>query len=379
MFMRSPIRFHIQSELSREELGLLWRDLEARADITFFLSWDWIGAWLAELGTPPTVLIGETSGALVLLGALVARRRREAGLIRVDGLYLHATGAPEQDVIAHEYNGFLVDRAWAGEAERAASAFLLAGPVVAGRRRDELHIVALPEGDRDRLTPAGALVQVPGRKPSWRVDLETLRASGEPYLETLSANTRQQIRRSMRLYEERGGLTATRAEDVPTALAWLDELKALHQAQWQARSQPGGFAFPFFERFQRRLIETCIPRDTVELVRVAAGEEAFGYVFNLMLRGHVLAYVTGLRYEADQRLKPGLVSHSLCIERHLAEGGRLYDFMAGEHRYKGSLGQLGPEFIYLLLQRSTPMTRMEGVLRRGWERVRGRSGAAVGD
>ncbi|MDQ2801223.1 MAG: GNAT family N-acetyltransferase [Pseudomonadota bacterium] len=367
--MDAALHFHIQTELAADELALLWRDLETRADVTFFLSWDWIGAWIAELGIKPTVLIGEAGGAMVLLGIVVPRRRREAGVIRVDGLYLHATGRRETDVIAHEYNGFLVARDWRGRAEAAAAGFLLGCQIGRGRF-DELHIVAMLDRDQALLTPPGALVQVPFRKPSWRVDLEAVRASGRPYLEQLSANTRQQIRRSMRLYEERGPLLAARAEDAPTALAWLDELKSLHQAHWQARGEPGGFAFPFFERFQQRLIANCVPRGTVEMLRVTAGDETIGYVYNLMWRGHVLAYVTGFRAEQDGRLKPGLVGHTLAIERHVQEGARLYDFMAGEYRYKTNLGQEGPEFVYLLLQRATPTTRMEQTLRRGRDRVR---------
>ena len=46
------------------------------------------------------------------------------------------------------------------------------------------------------------------RKPSWRVNLAPIRADGKQYLDCLSANTRQQIRRAMRLYEKRGPLTA---------------------------------------------------------------------------------------------------------------------------------------------------------------------------
>jgi CelD/BcsL family acetyltransferase involved in cellulose biosynthesis len=144
----------------------------------------------------------------------------------------------------------------------------------------------------------------------------------------------------------------------------------LYQRQWQARGEPGGFAFPFFARFQRRLVEECVPRGTAELVRVSAGEQPIGYVYNLILRGHVLAFVTGLRTEEDARLKPGLVSHALCIQRHAESGAWLYDFMAGDYRYKASLGQPGPELTYLLLQRPTPMIRMEQAARSMWEQVR---------
>ncbi len=143
--MAEAIRFHIQTDLPTGDLGLLWLDLEKRADITFFLSWDWMTAWIAELGRCPPVLIGEASGALILLGLVVPRYRREAGVIRVNGLSLHTTGERAKDCIAIEYNGFLVDREWSGKAEREAVTYLLRKAIVGGRRRDELHIVGMPE------------------------------------------------------------------------------------------------------------------------------------------------------------------------------------------------------------------------------------------
>lgn len=368
--MAEAIRFHIQTDLPTGDLGLLWLDLEKRADITFFLSWDWMNAWIAELGWCPPVLIGEAAGALILLGLVVPRYRREAGVIRVNGLSLHATGERSKDCIAIEYNGFLVDREWSGRAEREAVAYLLRKAIVGGRRRDELHIVGMLEERVPSNTPPGMLVQMPYCKPSWRVDLHSVRNSGRAYLDTLSANTRQQIRRSMRLYEATGRLTAEWATDAGTALDWLGGLKELHQRQWQARGKPGGFASAFFERFQRRLIADCVPRGAAELIRVSRGGQPIGYLYNLIRGGHVLAFVSGFLYEDDNRLKPGLVCHSLAIERHVQTGDSIYDFMAGETRYKSNLGKPGPVFVYLLLQRPTAMTRAERILRRGWERVR---------
>ncbi len=105
---------------------------------------------------------------------------------------------------------------------------------------------------------------------------------------------------------------------------------------------PAASLFPFFELFQRRLIEVALPHGTVEIMKVAAGSDVIGYVYNLVYRGHVYAYQTGINYEDDARLKPGLVSHCLCIERHYNDGNSIYDFMAGEARYKASLGIPGP-------------------------------------
>ena len=70
-------------------------------------------------------------------------------------------------------------------------------------------------------------------------------------------------------------------------------------------------------------------------------------------RRQVYAYQSGFLFEADAKLKPGLVSHVLCIEDHLQNGMALYDFMAGDARYKSSLGQPGPDMRYVLVQRPT--------------------------
>ena len=121
-----------------------------------------------------------------------------------------------------------------------------------------------------------------------------------------------------------------------------------------------------------RLVADCIPRGEIELLRVARGEQTIGYLYNLVLRGHVLAFVSGFLYEADKRLKPGLVCHTLAIERHLQEANSVYDFLAGEARYKSNLGVPGPDFVYLLIQRPTAVTRAERLLRHGWERLRAR-------
>jgi CelD/BcsL family acetyltransferase involved in cellulose biosynthesis len=358
-----PVAFEIVPMPLIDALGALCRELEARADGGFFLSWDWVGCWIEESGLKPAILIGRDQGKVVLLAALLPTRRHDLARFAIAGLHLQSTGDIAQDIITTEYNGFLLDRAWSRWVQQQAVGFLMAGPTVDGRRRDELHLrnVTIPYDVSFNQT--GVRCTRLEQKPSWRVDLDAIRASGRPYLEHLSANTRQQIRRSMRLYEREGKLVARRARDVPEALEFLEELKELHQRTWRRRGETGSFAYPFFERFQRHLIATCLPRGTVEIVRVACGERVIGYLYNFVWRGTVFAYQSGLAYEADARLKPGLVAHCLAIDIHLAEGAKIYDFMAGEARYKASLGAPGPEMYHLLLQRPTWALRFEYGLR----------------
>ena len=357
-----PVRFEISNAMSTAELEAAWLDLERRASPHFFLSWDWIGCWIAEASLRPAILIGRTDDRIVLLGAMAPSTRRDVLPIAIHGLQLHAIGDLQHDIITIEYNGFLVDRAWAGKVETDAIAFLLDGVIVDGHRRDELHLRNIPDDLGPAVAACGYYFSELQRKPSWRIDLAAVRAAGKRYLECLSANTRQQIRRSMRLYERRGPLTATLAGGVPEALMFLDGLKELHQRYWTSRGEPGAFAYPYFERFQKRLIQTCLPHGTVEIVRISAGPDVIGYVYNFLYRGHVYAYQSGFHYEDDPKLKPGLVSHCLCIEQHRDAGSTTYDFMAGDARYKANLGEPGPDMLYLLAERPTWPLQIESML-----------------
>ena len=373
------IVFEIATDMPATSLAQLWRELETRSECHFFLSWDWIGCWVAEIGQPVAVLTGRSAEQVVVLGLLVSSPRRGRLPWKIFGAELHNTGDPEKDVITMEYNGLLVARDVAGlAAEDAAIRFLLSDHPAAGRsaapRIDELHLrnvvrtyaAAAPAGEGT----GGLLHEMAWSKPSWQVDLDAVRASDRPYADSLSANTRQQIRRSMRLYEKQGKLTVTRARDVPEALAFLDGLKALHQPYWIQRGEPGAFAYPFFERFQRRLIETCQPHGGVELIRVTRGDTVIGYLYNLIYRRQVYSYQSGFLFEDDPKLKPGLVSHCLCIEMHEREGNAVYDFMAGENRYKSNLGSPGPDMHYVVLRRPTAANRLEAGLRSLRDRIR---------
>ena len=79
-------------------------------------------------------------------------------------------------------------------------------------------------------------------------------APGAALIDQLSANTRQQLRRSNRSYAARGGLRVETAQTAEQALLFLDALIALHSATWRARGKPGAFATDTMRRFHRCLI-----------------------------------------------------------------------------------------------------------------------------
>ena len=98
------------------------------------------------------------------------------------------------------------------------------------------------------------------------------------------------------------------------------------------------FANPAFLHFHRELISRGFLRGETDLLCVRAGESAVGYLYNFRYGHRVLTYQSGFAYpQASSARKPGLTTHHLAIEMYRAEGAAVYDFLAGEDRYKSSL------------------------------------------
>lgn len=317
-----------------------WRDLESRAEPVFFLSWPWIGCWLAMVERRVLVLEGKADGRIVALGLLCPA---EGGAV-----YLNQTGNPDADRIAIEYNGMLLDRAVAADGARQSLQAIVDG---VGPAWNECYLRGLSEEFASAIVAGGFRARMRSRSPTAYVDLVALRDAGQDYLQSRSANTRAQVRRSIRRYEERGTLRLESARNVTEGLAFFESLGVLHKRYWASRNVPSAFSGAFFQDFHRRLIETCLPEGRIELLRLSAGGTEIGYLYNFIHHGTVSYYSSGFVYEDDNRLKPGLVAHTLCIERHIAGDAARYDFMAGEARYKTSLGQKGPEIFAYVLER----------------------------
>ena len=321
-----------------------WQSLEARAEPSFFQSWAWVGCLAEERFVDPVLLAAEEDGRTVALALFNRRRHRLAP----EALHLGENGAEAVDSVFVEHNGPLVERnreALLPALLRAAlhAPLLQAAGAPARHRRLVLSGVGDTQLQAARAAvaennPGGSHIGLLQTRPAPFVDLAGLRRSGASFLESLSANTRYQLRRSARRYAGSGALVLRRPATLEEAWAFLDALAGLHQATWQRRGLPGKFAAPAFLRFHRTLLARTLPRGEADLLRIAAGERVIGYLYNFRFRGRVLAYQSGFDYAgAGPHEKPGMTCHHLAIEAAAAEGMECYDFLAGADRYKTSL------------------------------------------
>jgi hypothetical protein len=72
-----------------------------------------------------------------------------------------------------------------------------------------------------------------------------------------------------------------------------------------------------------------------------------------MYRDVVYFYMSGFRLETDNRLKPGLLTHSHAIQDYFKQGLKTYDFMAGDQAYKYRMATDMCDVFYLTLTKKT--------------------------
>src|SRR5258705_2675894 len=104
--------FMMLIEVSMETLDCIarletsWKELEARATHSFYLSWLWIGTWLRHLpkAAQPHVLVARASGKIVGLAIICRRRAWGLGLHAGTRWLLNETGDTRFDRFDIEYN-----------------------------------------------------------------------------------------------------------------------------------------------------------------------------------------------------------------------------------------------------------------------------------
>jgi CelD/BcsL family acetyltransferase involved in cellulose biosynthesis len=314
-------------------LGERWRQLEQRSARSFFQSWTWVGCLAAERFSDPVLVEATEAGRTVALGLF----NRVRHLFGPSTLFLGESGVAELDCPYVEDNGILAEDGY----EINLTALCLRSLAAA-------HSVVLSGVGASELAAAqrtGHLVA--GRRHlAPFVDLAAIRRAGGDYLAGRSANTRQQIRRSDRFYQRSGPIRLQCATTVSCAHRMLDRMAELHQSVWQARGKPGCFFVPFFRRFHHALIAIGVPRGEIALFEVLSGDDTVGFLYNFVWKGRMSAYQSGFSYRRrEAQAKPGLTCHHAAILAALDLGIDVYDFLAGNDRYKRSLAdQSRPQF-----------------------------------
>ena len=309
-------------------------------------------------------------GRVVGLGVLGHHALRRHKFFSLEALLVSESGIPSRDALTVEHSGLLVERGFEVAALRNCFKFLRDSDIY----WDEFYVSGL-EGTQAK-SYIEAISSIPrlntvvrDERPYIFVDLAALKASGKDYLAALSANSRYQIKRSIRLYEATGPVMLHVAECLDEAKAMFFRMKKLHQQSWNRRGQPGAFLSHFSNQFHTNLIEFGYPRGEIQLLEVKSGSKTFGYLYNFVLGGTVSNYQSGFLYEEDPKFKPGLVSHTLAIEHNQGLGHKTYDLLMGDQRFKRNLTANNARMVELVVRQNRFKFSLESKLQRIWSRV----------
>lgn len=344
----------------------VWRTVFANASNTSaYLTPAWTAAWLAEFASrlhPRQLVVSEASRGAAPLGTclLTIRSDWRTG-IPLRRAYLNTDGEPVADRAVIEHNAILAVTGHEEAVYAAVARHITHSPI------DELVFSGANTLEIARLRRA---------LPDWSldvewkdspfVDLSRLREEGGDPLRSLSRNSREQLRRSIRQFERLGLLRLESVQDGAAEEAF-NQLLDLHGRHWATRGEPGGFASPARRRFHANVIRSAGPSSNVHLLRIWCGEQLLGVLYNLVHGGRIAFYQSGFNYSIDPRFRPGLVGHHLATLHYLKAGYSEYDFLPsapGDGRYKDSLSNAHRQLGTLLLRRPGWRTRYFNFLRR---------------
>lgn len=346
-----------------------WKALERLSKPSVYLSWQWMGVWLSVYQPRFSVLRVTDCGKLIGLGLVTESTERRHGILVSRCLRLHQTGYRSEDQICIEYNGFLAEKDREIEVGQAAIEYLKQSRA----NWDEIVIGAVESDYVQKLAKASALAShIRWESPSYGVDLRYLRFGNQAYLATLSRNTRHQIRRTHRLYEGSGSVVLERPKTVDEAEFIFNSITPLHFARWGSGQGESAFGNPEFMRFHHQYIRMHWEQGGGDLIVLKAGDETLAIFYNLVYGNRVYFYLAGIKAEKDNKLKPGLLGHSLCIQDYLDQGFDYYDFMGGQDRYKAQLAQPHYHLVKIGLQRDCWKLKAERAaraLKHRWSRA----------
>jgi CelD/BcsL family acetyltransferase involved in cellulose biosynthesis len=317
-----------------KQLAEDWQTLQSQAECDFFMSWHWIGNWLAQAPKNYFVLEARQEGILVGLAVLFINKPLKLKCIPISELWLNKTGQPKFDQIWIEYNDFLTLKS---DRKEIRKAMLMA--ITEQQKSWQQFNIGLSDDEviaqsAETLNLLQTNITI---SKGYKVNFEALQETSSDYSTVPSKNTLRQIKRSESLLREKGELIFQIAQDKSTKQHYLNEISALHIKKWQETEEGSGFSNPNFVEFHKNLLFGAFSSEHTELCQLSLDGKTLGYLYNFRWQSKTYFYLSALETFADNRIKVGLLLHYLMIQVCIERGDTSYDFLCGDARYKNSL------------------------------------------
>jgi hypothetical protein len=352
---------NISSEYDLNLLRKHWLDIQNSEEQPFFLTWSWISAWISTYNPQFFVVTASIDDSPVAIGLFTKSIQKRKGFISSHQIRLHQMGEPLKDQIWMEYNDFICLNKHRKSAVNACLAALDNDD-----HWDELVLSMMSTHRAEEVVSENKQATLGIYRPCYAVNLDDVRESQLNYIESLTANTRYQIRRALRIYnKDFGPVRLEVAKTRQEAIDYFHLAAPFHIARWV----DSGYLNPQFIKFHENLINQSYERGSIELLKISAGDNTIAIMYYQLESENVYFYLHGLNYDGDKKLKPGLVAHALATEYFIDRGMKKYDYMGGYSQYKEQLAEISEELTTVVIQRPRPRFKVENVMRNMKQRI----------
>lgn len=340
-----------------EELRQQWQRIQEGQSLPFFLTWSWISCWLVTYSPDLVIISARYENKVVAIGLFTRSTQIRHSFVRSQQYRLHQMGDTLLDQIWMEYNDFIcIDQ----HRVPAVNACLLALQQ-SNEKWDEIILSMISTSRADNIQKAISGSQILLTNPCYAKNLDSIEGDNPQYLATLNANTRYQIGRSRRLYEQlHGEINYQLAQNVEEALALFHEAGKYHVLRWS----DSGFNNKDFILFHENLIKNSIDNNAINLMKITSGDTTIAILYFHLVGRDVYFYLQGINYESNAKLKPGLVAHALATQYYLDKGMRKYDYMGGYSQYKCQLSNQAEDLVTLCIQKPLLLFSLESAARK---------------
>ena len=343
---------------SREEAQQIISSLTYKSDTSVFLTDDWQLSWLASLPTLPDIVLfyteGKHHGDPAPVGYTLLGTRAIKPYLPFQVSLVNQSGHTKSDQVWVEFNDIICPDTMKLGCIKALTALVFKRYRNLQLTVSMCHKTAPWEQvcQQNNITYSTLVTLAYRHKlPGAKQDIET------QLYNALSANSRQQMRRTQRAITSTfGHITLTEAKHSEQR-DYFSALSPLHILKWGGTDEGSGFQNPYFVAHHTHLISQS--PDRVALIKVTAGSTLLGYAYYLKDERNIYFYCAGVNEEiATNKVKPGHVLHFLAMAHFAAQGYEAYDFMAGDFRYKKSLSNEGYTMATLTLVNPSRLSRL---------------------
>jgi len=311
---------------------------------SFFLDKQWITSWLSVLDELPDVYIFKIDGEII--GFVLLSRKIALRFPPIFEGFLNQKGQSHFDQVWIEYNGVICRKEKTYE---CISALLKA--FFRDRRNHRLTVSMTTDFEcwQKAISEAGYISEK-AEVLGYKSDLSLWQNEFRKF-EFISKNTHSQLKRSINTIEKKLGEISFSFASKDNVLKYFFELGELHKKRWTDSPEGSGFDNQLFVQHHINFLTSN--SQNVDLVKVSAGRETLGYVYNIKFKKTVYFYCSGLNYDmAHKHIKPGYTIHHELMKHYRELGYHWYDYLGGYARYKGSLSSVKYKFNTLTIYRS---------------------------